>query len=58
MATLSIKNFPDLLYEKLRERARRERRSFSQEVIHTLEQALEQEESFYFFGLQDAGKER
>ena len=36
MATLNIKNFPAPLYEKLRERAERERRSLAQEIIHLL----------------------
>ena len=44
MATLNIKNFPDPLYEKLRERAKQEHRSLAQEVIHILHQAVEREE--------------
>ena len=40
MATLNLKNFPDPLYEKLQDRARQERRSLAQEVIHLLEQAV------------------
>jgi plasmid stability protein len=40
MATLNLKNFPDPLYERLRDRARQQRRSLAQEVIHLLEQAV------------------
>jgi hypothetical protein len=40
MATLNLKNFPDPLYELLQDRARQERRSLAQEVIHLLEQAV------------------
>jgi plasmid stability protein len=40
MAILNIKNMPDELYNELKERARRERRSITQEAIHLLEQAL------------------
>jgi plasmid stability protein len=32
MATLNVKNLPDELYAKLRERARREHRSVAKEV--------------------------
>lgn len=41
MATLNVKNVPDPLYRKLQARARRERRSVAQEVIHLLSQAVE-----------------
>ena len=34
MATLNVKNLPDPLYRKLQARARRQRRSVAQEVIH------------------------
>ena len=40
MATLNIKNLPDALYRKLQARARRERRSVAQEVIHLLSRAV------------------
>jgi plasmid stability protein len=39
MATLNIKNFPDEIYQRLQELAKREHRSVSQEVVHLLEQA-------------------
>lgn len=38
MATLNIKDFPDRLYRTVRHRARTNRRSISQEVIHILEE--------------------
>ena len=57
MATLNIKNFPGPLYEKLQERAQREHRSVTQEVIHILDQALEEEKSLSIMGLEGLGKE-
>ncbi|MBI4602585.1 MAG: Arc family DNA-binding protein [Planctomycetes bacterium] len=41
MATLNVKNLPERLYRKLRDRAKREHRSVAQEVIHVLEEALD-----------------
>lgn len=40
MAVLNVKGFPDHLYEALRERARRDRRSLAQEVIHLLSESV------------------
>lgn len=40
MATLTIKNVPDALYERLKDRARRQRRSINQEAIVCIEQAV------------------
>ena len=40
MATLNIKNLPDRLHAQLQERAQRERRSVTQEVMHLLDAAL------------------
>lgn len=40
MATLTIKNVPDALYERLKERARRQRRSINQEAIVCIEQVV------------------
>ena len=42
MATLNIKNIPDTLYRKIKDRAKRERRSIAKEVVHILSQATEQ----------------
>lgn len=41
MATLTIKNLPDRLYQRLKETARRHRRSINSEAIVRLEQALQ-----------------
>ncbi|MGV3709390.1 MAG: FitA-like ribbon-helix-helix domain-containing protein [Gemmatimonas sp.] len=38
MATLNIKNFPDDLYQQLKERAELNHRSVAQEVTHLLKQ--------------------
>jgi plasmid stability protein len=40
MATLHVRNLPDDLYERLRRRAREERRSISAEVISLLDTGL------------------
>jgi plasmid stability protein len=40
MATLYVENFPEELYESLRERARSNRRSISAETIFLLERML------------------
>lgn len=57
MATLNIKNLPDALYKKLRERARRQRRSVAQEAIHLLTQATEQPAPLSILELRGLGKE-
>ena len=57
LATLNLKNFPDALYEHLRARARRERRSVAQEVIHLLAQAVEAAAARSIMELQGLGKE-
>jgi plasmid stability protein len=41
MATLTIKNIPEDVYERLKRRAKFRRRSINQEVIAVIEQALE-----------------
>ena len=56
MATLNIKNFPAALYQRLQERARRERRSVAQEVTHILENALE-DDRLSLLELKGLGKE-
>jgi plasmid stability protein len=57
VATLNLKKFPDALYEHLRARARRERRSVAQEVIHLLAQAIEPAAPRSIMELQGLGKE-
>lgn len=57
MATLNIKNLPDLLYRKLRARAKRERRSVAQEVIRILTQATEEPAPLSILDMKGLGKE-
>ena len=57
MATLNIKNLPDALYRKLRARARRERRSISQEVTRILEQAVDEPQPLSLLELRGLGGE-
>ncbi|HSK75652.1 MAG TPA: Arc family DNA-binding protein [Thermoanaerobaculia bacterium] len=57
MATLNIKNFPEPLYDKLQERARKEHRSVAQEVVHLLDRVLEQEAPRSILELRGLGKE-
>lgn len=57
MATLNIKDFPGSLYKKLKERARRERRSMAQEVTHLLEKALEEPEPLSIVELEGLGED-
>jgi plasmid stability protein len=57
MATLNIKNLPDRLYRKLKERAEREHRSMAQQVTHMLEEALSEPEPLSLLELQGLGKE-
>jgi plasmid stability protein len=39
MATLNIKNFPDRLYRRIKQRAGKNRRSIAQEVVQLLDEA-------------------
>jgi plasmid stability protein len=57
MATLNIKNLPDALYRKIQARAKRERRSVAQEVIHILSQVTDQAAPLSILDLQGLGKE-
>ncbi len=41
MASMTLKNIPDSLLDRLRERAAADRRSVSQEMIHLLARSLE-----------------
>lgn len=43
MATLTLKNVPDDLHRRLKERAERNRRSLNREAIHVLETGMEGE---------------
>ena len=57
MATLNVKNLPDSLYNKLRARAKRDRRSLAQEVIQILTQATEEPTPLSILDLRGLGKE-
>ncbi len=57
MATLNVKNLPDVLYRKLKARAKRERRSVAQEVAHILATALTEPEPLSIAALRGLGKE-
>ena len=57
MATLNIKNVPEKLYSRLKARARQERRSVSQEVLHILDQATKPIETVSILELRGLGKE-
>jgi len=57
MATLNIKNFPDELYGRLQERAEREHRSVTQEVVHLLEKAAGEPKLHSILELRGLGKE-
>ena len=54
---LNIKNLPEHLHAKLRERARRERRSVAQEVTHLLDAALDPPDRVSILELRGLGKE-
>jgi plasmid stability protein len=58
MAILNVRNLPDALYRKLRDRARRQHRSISQEVVHLLTQALAAETPLSILELKGLGKAR
>lgn len=57
MATLNVKNFPDELYERLKERAERRRRSMAQEVTWIVEKALEEAELLSILDLEGLGSD-
>jgi plasmid stability protein len=57
MATLNVKHLPDVLYRKLKARAKRERRSVAQEVMVLLAHALEQPAPRSILELRGLGKE-
>jgi plasmid stability protein len=55
VATLNVKNLPDDLYEKLKARAKRERRSVAQEVTGLLAAALDSPQALSIMDLQGLG---
>ena len=57
MATLNIKKIPDRLYRKLRAQATKQHRTVTQEVIHILSVATENNPPLSILALQGLGKE-
>ncbi|MBV9880721.1 MAG: Arc family DNA-binding protein [Gemmatirosa sp.] len=57
MAVLNIKNLPDELYEKLKARAKEQRRSVAQEVQKILADTLDAEPRPSILELRGLGKE-
>ena len=57
MATLNVKNMPDALYEKLKARAKHQRRSVAQEVTSLLAAALDSPAPLSIMDLQGLGKD-
>lgn len=57
MATLNIKNLPDELYQRLKQRARRQHRSVAQEVTQILNQTLAEPESLSILELRGLGRD-
>lgn len=57
MAVLNLKNLPDDLYAKLKERAKKEHRSVAQQVTHMLMEALREERTLSILDLEGLGKE-
>lgn len=58
MAVLDVKKLPDGLYRKLKARAKRERRSVSQEVVVLVAQVLEPGPPVSLLDWRGLGKER
>lgn len=57
MATLNVKQFPDDLYERIKQRAAVERRSTAGEITHLLEQAMVEASPLSILELRGLGKE-
>jgi len=57
MAVLNVKSVPDKLYRKLQARAKRERRSVTQEVLVILDRALSESPRLSIMNLQGLGKD-
>lgn len=57
MATISINNFDDALYDKLRQRAESQHRSIAQEVTHILAEKLDSESKLSILDLEGLGWE-
>ena len=57
MATLNIKNFPDRLYRRIKQRAGKNRRSISQEVVQLLDEVVSEAPRVSLLQLEGLGKE-
>ena len=57
MATLNIKNFPDRLYRRIKQRAGKNRRSISQEVVQLLDEVVSEDSRVSLLELEGLGKE-
>lgn len=57
MAILSIKNLPDPLYRKLKQRAKQQHRSVAQEVTAILERVLSEPDALSLLELDGLGRE-
>lgn len=57
MATLTIKNFPDDLYRQIKQRAGKNRRSISQEVVQLLDEVVSEVPRVSLLQLEGLGKE-
>jgi plasmid stability protein len=57
MATLNIKNFPDRLYRRIKQRAGKNRRSISQEVVQLLDEVVSEVPRVSLLELEGLGKE-
>jgi plasmid stability protein len=57
VAVLNVKSVPEKLYRKLQARAKRERRSMTQEVLEILNQALSESPHLSIMNLQGLGKD-
>jgi plasmid stability protein len=57
MATLNIKNFPDRLYRRIKQRAGKNRRSITQEVVQLLDEAVNSTAPRSLLELEGLGKD-
>ena len=57
MAILNIKAFPDRLYKRLQQRAKRERRSVAQKVIKIISESVSEQQPLSILELQGLGKQ-
>ncbi len=58
MPTLNIRNVPERLYRELEARARRDRRTVPEQVLHLLDEVVRPRETGSILELKGLGKER